>query len=102
MTPIERATLAVIAELHRQGAARGVTVEDNGLSAQVDGAFPVQPLVLAVISAIRELAPPIDDAGRDVTGGYPYAPHDIPKLGYMQIAIIWHAMIDKLLEQGRQ
>jgi hypothetical protein len=51
---IDTAVQALIAELHRQGIDRGVTVEDNGRLAQVDGSFPVRPLVRAVLKAIRE------------------------------------------------
>lgn len=40
-----------------------------------------------------EMTREMSDAGRDATGGYPYAPHDIPKLGYMQVNIIWNAIL---------
>lgn len=48
----------------------------------------------AVLDAMRSATLGMDDAGRDVTGGFPYAPHDIQKLGYLQVNMIWHAMID--------
>jgi len=49
---IDRLTKALLAELHRQGDERGVTVEDNGKLAQVDGSFEVQPLVAAMLAAL--------------------------------------------------
>lgn len=54
MTPIERATQAIIAELHRQAKISGCCTEDNGKSVQVDGPFKVEPLARAVLKAIGE------------------------------------------------
>lgn len=51
---IDGAVRAFLAELHRQGEARGVTVEDNGSLAQVDGSFEVRPIVCAIVAALRE------------------------------------------------
>lgn len=95
MTPIERATRALIDELHRQGEARGVTVEDNGKSAQVDGAFPVEPLCRAVIAAIREPGEGMLDAGSEVINA-------CIEQGEPTIAAdaAWQAMLDKLLEDS--
>lgn len=94
--PIDRATQAVIAELHRQGAARGVTVEDNGVSAQVDGAFPVQPLVLAVIAALRvpssTMIQAAEEHARELDAQWDAG--TTPE-------VVWPIMIDKLLEQRR-
>ncbi len=94
--PIHRATQAVIAELHRQGAARGVTVEDNGASAQVDGAFSIEPLVYAVIAAMRQPSPEMirsaEAHARELEAQWDAG--TAPE-------VVWPIMIDKLLEQGR-
>ncbi|APR52020.1 hypothetical protein CA223_06655 [Sphingomonas koreensis] len=84
MTPIELATRALIDELHRQGKMRGVAVEDNGTTAQVDGSFPVEPLVRAVVAAIRE--PTVD---MTVIGG---------NRKHLGSGDMWRAMADQILE----
>ena len=101
MTPIDRATAALIAELRRQGEARGVVVEDNGSSAQIDGSFLVEPLVRAVIAAIREPSEAQRSRGlvalKMAVGSpdYDYAPHQ------NDAAEVFTDMIDALLEDGR-
>jgi hypothetical protein len=53
----------------------------------------IRGLAQDALAEMREPDRTMSDAGRDATGGYPYAPHDVPKLGYMGVAIIWRAMI---------
>ena len=98
---IERATQALIAELHRQGKARGVVVEDNGVSAQVDGSFPVEPLVRAVIAAIRE--PSDAMLKQDVFSHFSFDADGLEDNEYLdddQMRACWQAMIAALLEEG--
>lgn len=63
--PIDVAVQAAITELHRQGEAKGITTEDNGAFAQIDGSFEIEPLVRAVIEAIRIPSPAMMDAARE-------------------------------------
>lgn len=49
---IERIERAILAELHRQGEAHGVTTEDNGRRVQVDGSFELRPIARAVLVAL--------------------------------------------------
>lgn len=49
---IELIQRALLEELRRQGERHGVTVEDNGEWAQVDGAFKLRSLALAVLAAL--------------------------------------------------
>lgn len=51
---LARATNALIAELQRQADISGCTTETDGRSVQVDGSFKAEPLVRAVLTAIRE------------------------------------------------
>lgn len=54
MSPIDNAVAAVIAALHHQGEITGNTAQDDGRLVQVDGSFAVEPLVRAILKAIRE------------------------------------------------
>lgn len=53
MTPIERATQAIIADLHRQAERSGCRTQDDGVRVQIHGTFEVEPLVWAVVDALR-------------------------------------------------
>lgn len=82
-------------------------MEDNGASAQVDGSFPVEPLVRAVISAIREpseamslaMARAMENRMPCDSGEDPPQAEVMVECGVPQAAIV--AMIDALLEEGR-
>ena len=54
MIPEERAKRALLTELQRQAGESGCTTETNGRYVQVDGSFEIEPLVRAVIAALRE------------------------------------------------
>jgi hypothetical protein len=45
-----------------------------------------------ILEALEKPNAVMSDAGRDATGGYPFAPEPVPKLGYMQVDIIWRTM----------
>jgi len=93
MTPIARAVAALIGDLHRQEEASGCVAEDNGSLAQVDGSFKVEPLVRAVILAMREPSAIMSEAGGLQPGleGHHVTP---------QIATwIWERMVDVLLAE---
>lgn len=99
MSPIDLAVAAAIAELHRQAEISGCTTEDNGSSAQVDGSFEVEPLVRAVIAAIREPSQPLIEAGMGV--GIDPGPYSEPLMAAapQEIEQIWATMIDVLLSE---
>lgn len=86
MTPIERAGVAIIDALREQGDL----MKDCGdpVWAQVDGAFRVEPLVRAVLRAIREPSDAMVKAVPDDRNA-PIYPEDI-----------WQAMIDAALGDG--
>jgi hypothetical protein len=91
MNPIDRAVAALIADLHRREETFGCVAEDNGSLAQVDGSFKVEPLVRAVILALREPSAIMSAVGGLQTGldGHQITP---------QIAEwTWERMIDALL-----
>ena len=88
MTLIERATQAAIAELHRQSNRTGCTTEDNGRWAQVDGSFEVEPVVRAIIAAIRQPSAAMERAWLGSGVESVSAKRD------------WQAMVDALLEEG--
>lgn len=85
MTPIELASAAIIEALREQGDL----MDDCGAPewAQVDGAFRVEPLVRAVLKAVREPSAAMVEAVPDDRNA-PIYPEDI-----------WQAMIDAALEQ---
>lgn len=89
-TPIDRAARAL---------ALSQCGEDCFDALEPEAQEALRENVRAVLLAIREPSEGMGDAGRDVTGGYPYAPHEIPKLGYLQVHMIWHAMIDAALSE---
>lgn len=92
MTPLERATAAVIADLRRQSEMSGCAVDDNGRLAQVDGSFQVEPLVRAVLEAIREPSAMMFQAGL-------HAP-DPRTVGAIPPLNTWQAMIDAALAEN--
>lgn len=65
MTPIERACIAVIDNLREQGDLMADCGDPEW--AQVDGAFRVEPVVRAVIAAIREPSGAMVKAGDEHT-----------------------------------
>lgn len=69
MTSLDRASQAFLAELHRQGKERGVTVEDNGELVQVDGSVEVRPLMLAVLASLESGAG-VDSGAARIPGLY--------------------------------
>lgn len=93
MTPVDRAVAALIADLHRQEEKSGCVADDNGSLAQVDGSFAIEPLVRAVLAAIREPSDGMTTAGGMQTGldGHHLTP---------QIASwTWERMVDALLAE---
>ncbi len=49
---IELIQRALLEELRRQGERHGVSVDDNGVWAQVDGSFKLRPIALAILTAL--------------------------------------------------
>lgn len=87
MTIIQRATAAAIAELHRQAETSSCATSDDGRLAQVDGSFEVEPLVRAVLTAIREPSTAMDRAAAECESSY--------------VGDVYTAMIDAALaEEG--
>jgi len=98
MTPIERACIAVIDSLREQGDLMADCGDPEW--AQVDGAFRVEPVVRAVLKAIREPSEAMHKAAddrahsmwwfRDAAAGDPER----------QMEGAWHRMIDAALQEG--
>jgi hypothetical protein len=70
VTPLERAAEALVADLQRQAETSGCTVASDGPYAQVDGSFQVEPLILAVLTAIREPSEAMDRAAAECESSY--------------------------------
>lgn len=86
MTPIERACIAVIDNLREQGDLMADCGDPEW--AQVDGAFRVEPVVRAVLKAIREP----NEAMIEVDALRPD--------GSFFAEDYWKAMIDTALQEG--
>ncbi|RYG88813.1 MAG: hypothetical protein EON59_03215 [Alphaproteobacteria bacterium] len=84
MTPLERAISAAILNLHEQAALTGCTTEDNGASVQIDGSFKLEPLVRAVLDAVREPSATMKTAG--ARQRVYHGPEDV-----------WRAMVEAML-----
>jgi hypothetical protein len=95
VTPIEHAIAAIVADLQRQAASSGCTVETDGCFVQVDGSFEVEPLVRAVLTAIRE---PSEEMMED---GSTAMLEDVRiNLPNNDVRIMWQTMIDTALAEG--
>lgn len=101
MTPIERATEALIAQLRRQEPEKGGTYwvsAGDPANTVIDGTFDLLAIVRTVLQAIREPS----EAMVEVVGNLE------PKAGWWPDEPgqrnspdeIWRAMIDAALEQG--
>jgi hypothetical protein len=53
-TSIEPVVAAIIAELERQAEICGYVAETNGVYAQVDGSFKLEPLAQAMLRVVGE------------------------------------------------
>lgn len=53
-TRIEPVVAAIIAELERQAEICGYVAETNGVYAQVDGSFKLEPLAQAMLRVVGE------------------------------------------------
>lgn len=51
---IDRVKAALLAELGRQSAQTGCTMETNSRFVQVDGSFEIEPLARAAIAALAD------------------------------------------------
>lgn len=96
MTPIERACIAVIDNLREQGDLMPDCGDPEW--AQVDGAFRVEPVVRAVLEAIREpSAGMLESAGEEERwdGKYRSSPENEAAAD-----AIWRTMVDTALAEG--
>ena len=107
MTPIERACIAVIDNLREQGDLMADCGDPEW--AQVDGAFRVEPVVRAILTAMREPSHAMQKAAceqrvsfRSGSGMY-----DIGKLSMEYpdepdkgAGTVWRTMIDAALQEG--
>ena len=98
MTPIERACIAVIDNLSEQGGL----IADCGDPewAQVDGAFRVEPVVRAVLAAVREPSEAMHKAAEDPKHSMWWFREAAAGDPEMHREGAWHRMIDAALQEG--
>lgn len=99
MTPIERACIAVIDNLREQGDLMADCGDPEW--AQVDGAFRVEPVVRAVMRAVRDidLATQDDVEVNMLVNGTAVLPEHDEALQADALAC-WQAMIDAVLAEA--
>ena len=106
MTPIERACIAVIDNLREQGDLMADCGDPEW--AQVDGAFRVEPVVRAVLAAMRVPS----EAMKRAAGAEPIdfrfdrfsstemRNDEMWQRGYADADYLWSTMIDAALQEG--
>lgn len=87
MTLIERAYLALSANLKRQAGTKGFASSDDGRYPVLDGCFDMQDAARAVLEAIREPSEAMVKAGKDALPAF-----EAPLQA--DASDCWQAMID--------
>lgn len=96
MTPLERVTRALAANLEEQAKKLGSVASDAGRYPVLDGCFDMQEAARAVLTAIREPSEAILNAMRDTV------PVEGMEWDYVYSDAVehWQAMIDAALAEG--